>query len=82
MADIEGMFHQLKVAKEDLNFFLFLWWPDGDISQPFEEFRMTVHLFGAVSSASCANFALRKTADNNRGKASREVLSTFRKIVM
>jgi len=27
---------------------------------------MTVHLFGGVSSPSCANFALRKTADDNQ----------------
>ena len=26
---------------------------------------MTVHLFGATSSSSCANFALRKTAEDN-----------------
>ncbi|KAL0187614.1 hypothetical protein M9458_014713, partial [Cirrhinus mrigala] len=77
MADIEGMFHQVKVPKQFLDFLRFLWWPNGDISQPLEEFRMTVHLFGAVSSPSCANFALRKTADDNEGKVDPEVLSTI-----
>lgn len=78
MADVEGMFHQVKVPKELLDFLRFLWWPNGDISQPLEEFRMTVHLFGAVSSPSCANFVLRKTADDNEGKVDSEVLSTIR----
>ena len=30
-----------------------------------EEFQMLVHLFGGVSSPSCANYALQKTADDN-----------------
>ena len=30
---------------------------------PPKEYRMTVHLFGATSSPSCANYALRKTAE-------------------
>lgn len=38
---------------------------------------MTVHLFGAVSSPSCANFVLRKTADDNEGKAFSECFSTI-----
>lgn len=38
---------------------------------------MTVHIFGAVSSPSCANFALRQTAKDNRGTCSPEVMSTI-----
>ena len=30
MADVEKMFYQVKVKKEDQNFFCFLWWPNGD----------------------------------------------------
>ncbi len=78
MADIEGMFHQVKVPEEDKDFLRFLWWPDGNTDYPLSEYRMTVHLFGAVSSPSCANFALKRTADDNEGKAEAEVLSTIR----
>lgn len=39
---------------------------------------MTVHLFGAVSSPSCANFALKQTAEDNEGKAEASVLNTIR----
>lgn len=68
----------VKVPKVLHGFLRFLWWPNGDISQPLEECRMTVHLFGAVSSPSCANFVLRKTADDNEGNVDSEVLSTIR----
>ncbi|KAI7790112.1 hypothetical protein IRJ41_020083, partial [Triplophysa rosa] len=43
-----AMFHQVKVAAEDTNFLHFLWWQDGDIRQEPGEYRMNVHLFGAV----------------------------------
>lgn len=38
---------------------------------------MTVHLFGAVSSQSCANYALRGTADDNQSQFPTEVISTI-----
>ncbi|KAJ8364798.1 hypothetical protein SKAU_G00136290 [Synaphobranchus kaupii] len=71
MGDIEGMFHQVRIPTDDVDFLRFLWWPGGDTNQPLVEFRMTVHLFGAVSSPSCANFALKRTADDNEGKEER-----------
>ena len=64
-ADIEAMFYQVKVPEEDRDFLRFLWWPDGDLSSSPATYRMTVHLFGACSSPSCANFALRKTAEDH-----------------
>lgn len=30
MADIEAIFHQVRVNNEDTDLFRFLWWPDGD----------------------------------------------------
>lgn len=60
MGDIQAMFHQVRVAKEDRDFLRFVWWPEGDLTKKVAEFRMTVHLFGAVSFPSCASFALRK----------------------
>lgn len=47
MADIEGMFHQVCVHEDERDLLRFLWWPDGDTSKNLEEYRMTVHLFGA-----------------------------------
>ena len=72
------MFHQVKIPETDVDFLRFLWWPGGDTTQALREFRMTVHLFGAVSSPSCANFALKQTAEDNEGKADSSALNTIR----
>lgn len=40
---------------------------------------MTVHLFGAVSSPACSNFALRKTAEDNARHFSSDVASTVKR---
>jgi hypothetical protein len=65
MADIESMFHQVHVAPSDYDALRFLWWPENDLEAEPQEFQMLVHLFGATSSPSCANFALQRTADDN-----------------
>ncbi|XP_052322001.1 uncharacterized protein LOC127908283 [Oncorhynchus keta] len=78
MADIEGMFHQVRVHEDYLDFLRFLWWPDGDTNKRLEEYRMTVHLFGAISSPSCANFSLRKTAEDNCERYDEEVIQTVK----
>ncbi|XP_068742185.1 uncharacterized protein [Montipora capricornis] len=62
--DVEGIFHQVYVNPHHRNLLRFLWWGDGDIDSKPTEFRMTVHLFGATSSPGCANFAMKRTADD------------------
>ncbi|KAL0189340.1 hypothetical protein M9458_016439, partial [Cirrhinus mrigala] len=47
-----------------------------NLEQDLKEHRMTVHLFGAVSSPSCACFALRKTAEDNQTNFSPDVIET------
>jgi len=65
MAGIESMFFQVRVSEADCSYLRFLWWPDGNLESNLEEYQMVVHLFGAASSPSCSNFALRKTAEDN-----------------
>lgn len=79
MADIEGMFSQVKVPDSDRDFLRLLWWEEGDIQKPIKEHRMTVHVFGAISSPSCANFALRKTAQEQTEDFSGEVIEALRR---
>ena len=62
VADIEAMFHQVRVEPEDRSALQFLWWPAGDLSREARVYRMAVHLFGATSSPSCAAFCLRRVA--------------------
>lgn len=75
MSDIEAMYHQVKVPPEDTDMLRFLWWPEGNLDEPLQEFKMTVHLFGATSSPSCANFALKKTAEDATNKVSPMAIS-------
>ena len=64
-ADVEAMFYQVSVPREDRDFLRFLWWPNGDLEMRPKTFRMTVHLFGACSSPSCASYALQRTAKDH-----------------
>ncbi len=55
IVDIEAVW----MPRDHYNFVRSLLWSDGELSQNLEKYRMTVHLFGAVSSPSVHNFALR-----------------------
>ena len=79
MADIEGMFHQVRVSPKDCDALRFLWWPENDFNKDPEDYQMLVHLFGAASSPSCANFGLKQTADDNQEMFSEEAVRTLRR---
>lgn len=76
MSDIEAMFHQVRVRPSDCDALRFLWWPDGNLDSEPEEYEMRVHLFGGTSSPSCANFALKKTAQDNEADFNPETIQT------
>ena len=63
-ADVEAMFHQVKVPPRQRDVLRFLWYPDGDATQPPVAYRMTSHLFGGTWSPSACMFALRRTAED------------------
>ena len=68
MADIEAMFHQVFVPEEQRCYLRFLYWPEGRPDAEPEDYEMCVHPFGAVSSGSCANFALKKAAIDQKDR--------------
>ena len=78
-ADIECMFHEVRVPPADRDAFRFLWWPNSDLSQDPVDHRMEVHLFGATSSPSCSNFALRKTAQDNKDEFAKDIVKTVKR---
>ncbi|XP_037783549.1 uncharacterized protein LOC119579720 [Penaeus monodon] len=58
------MYHQVKVeCQKEIYQVLGVWWKNGNLEDEIMEFRMTVHLFGATSYPSVANFALKMVAD-------------------
>lgn len=73
MADVESMFHQVRVAERDRDVLRFLWWDGDNLEAEPETF------FGGVWSPSCCSFILRKTADDNQSEFNREVIDTVHK---
>ena len=70
MADIEAMFHQVKVVRQDQDVLRFLWWPGGNLEEDPARYRMTVHLFGGTWSPSCCTYALHRTAEDHAQESS------------
>ena len=79
MADIEAMFYQVRVSDRDSSFLRLLWWDDGNMAVELQECQMLVHLFGAISSPACANFALRRTAVDNKESFPSDVVNAVKR---
>ena len=79
MADIEAMFYRVLIPESQRSFCRFFWWEDGDLDGKLQEYEMCVHVFGAVSSGACANYALKKTADDGESRFGHEVAETVRR---
>ena len=62
-ADIKEMFMQVRLPALEQGAFRFLWTDNLSDERPLE-YQMKSHPFGARSSPFCANFALRKTAND------------------
>ncbi|KAL9975233.1 hypothetical protein ACROYT_G012367 [Oculina patagonica] len=77
-ADIEGMFHQIRVRKEDQDSLRFLWWTNG-YEDPPDVYVMQVHIFGAASSPCVANSTLRRVADDNAEDFSPSVIAAVKR---
>ena len=74
MADIEQMFHQIQVKQADRDALRFVW-----RNQPVEKIQdyvMNVHLFGEVDSPCCANWALKKSASDQKDQYDEKVVKS------
>ena len=78
MGDIEAMFHQVKVPKDQCSFLKFLWRDDSNSHKEIIDYKMTAHVFGGTSSSSsCSSFALRTTAKDNEQQYDKEITQTL-----
>ena len=59
--DIKKMFHQFRVTEDHRKYLKFIWYEEGN-STNLRDYHMNVHLFGAVSSPSCAIYGLQQLA--------------------
>ena len=79
VADIKGMLHQFYVAEQHRSLLHFLWWKEGDPKKELVEYRMKVHLFGAASSPGCANFGLKRAADEGEEDFGKDAANFIRR---
>ena len=70
VADVEAMFHQVRVPDDDADSLRFLWSDDIESDRPPRTLQMLVHIFGAKDSLTCAIHALQQTARDNINKYS------------
>ena len=81
MANILAMYYQVNVPESQRSYLRYLWWKEGDINSEIVDHEMCVHLFGAVSSPSSSNYALKRTAFDNSSSfgvdASETVMESF-----
>ena len=61
MCDLEKMFHSFHVTPSHSDFLRFFWFENNDLDGAISEFRMNVHLFGAGSSPTVANYKCSQT---------------------
>ena len=68
MADIEKMFYQVRVPEEQRDYLKFVWWPDGNIELPLEDYQMCVHIFGGFIIFKLLKLCYQQISRRQRGE--------------
>ena len=75
-ADVEAMFHQVRVSPEDADSLRFYWKEDIFSDDPPDTLQILMHVFGARDSPACANYALKRIARDNQEEFPAETYET------
>ena len=78
-ADVEAMFHQVRVSEADAESLRFFWKEDISIKGPPDTYQMLVHIFGAKDSPACANYTLKRIGRDNSQDFEPETFETVLK---
>ena len=62
MANIEQMYHQIKVKESDQDALRFVW--SNSPEEEIDDHKMTVHIFGKIYSPCIANWVIKRTASD------------------
>ena len=75
MADIEQMYHQIKVKESDQDALRFVWrnTPEEEI----DDHKMTVHIFGKIDSPCIANWVIKRTASDQSNEYPVDIINTI-----
>ncbi|XP_077969516.1 uncharacterized protein LOC144424263 [Styela clava] len=75
-ADIEAMYHMVRLPQSDTDSVRFFWLEDLTSTSPPDVYQFLVRIFGAVDSPYVANYCLKQTALDNTSQFSTEAVET------
>nr|XP_039268838.1 uncharacterized protein LOC120343883 [Styela clava] len=75
-ADIEAMYHMVRLPQSDTDSVRFFWQEDLRSTYPPDVYQFLVRIFGAVDSPYVANYCLKQTALDNTSQFSTEAVET------
>ena len=77
MGDVESVFLQLVVPREDRSLLGFLWWEYHGINGLAKDFEICVYVFEGTSSPGCWNYAQKQTAYDNKSIYQTDAMDTL-----
>ena len=75
MADIEQMYHQIKVKESDQDALRFVW--SNTPEEEIDDHKMTVHIFGKIDLPCIANWVIKRTASDQSNKYPVNIINTI-----
>ena len=75
MANIEQMYHQIKVKESDQDALRFVW--SNTPEEEIDDHKMTVHIFGKIDLPCIANWVIKRTASDQSNKYPVNIINTI-----